>query len=121
MKKLVTILLSLLILSSSGVMVLAKHYCDGELVNARLIEKPDSCCNGENSGCCNTEQQDLKHDDNTLVSVYSFQKEAPALIGTIEFPSLSETIISNNSILKELLQTPQTVSDILIRIQLFLL
>ncbi|MEQ8882259.1 MAG: hypothetical protein RLQ12_21640 [Cyclobacteriaceae bacterium] len=122
MKQIIIILFSLLILSSSGGMVLAKHYCDGELMEAAFFKKLDSCCDGmEETGCCDTEQQDLKHDDNTLVSIYSFEPQSQPLLCTFEFPSLSEIIIRNNFVVKTFLQKPLTVPDILVRYQSFLL
>jgi len=103
-------------------MVMVKHYCGGELMELAFFQQLDSCCDGmEKSGCCETEHQDLKHDDNTPISVYSFEAQVPVLMYVFEFPSLSEIAISNNSIIKAFMQTPITVSDILIRIQLFLL
>ncbi|MEQ8551762.1 MAG: hypothetical protein RIC06_04190 [Cyclobacteriaceae bacterium] len=122
MKLIVTILFSLLILSSSGGMVLAKHFCGGELVETAFFKKLDSCCDGmEERGCCDTEQHDLKHDENTPVSIYSFTAQVPVLMYVFEIPSLSEIISPDNFIVKKFLQKPLTVPDIFARNQSFLL
>ena len=103
-------------------MVLAKHFCGGELVETAFFKKLDSCCDGiEETGCCDTEQQDLKRDENTPVSIYSFTAQVPVLMYVFEIPSLSEIISPDNFIVKKFLQKPLTVPDIFARNQSFLL
>ena len=124
MKRFLVIFFSFLILSSSGGLVLANHFCGGELIEAGLFKELHSCCGGETekpSGCCDLEQEILQHDENTQISFQSIDPPEQVLLQTIEIPTLVQVFIQDNFVDHSYLIHPLTVPDRLARHQSFLL
>ena len=123
-KQVLVIFFSALILSSSGGLVLAKHFCGGELVETAVFEDLHACCGEETempSGCCDFEHEILKHDDNTQISFASLDPPEQILLHTIEYPSFVQTIIQSTFVDNTYLLRSLTVPDRLARYQSFLL
>ncbi len=122
MKQAITILLCFVILFSSGGMVLAKHYCGGELMELALYEELDSCGDGmDKTGCCDEEQQDLRHDDNTLINIYDYEPQIQPLLYELEFFSPLKIAISSAIDVKSTQDLHETGPDLLVWYQSFLL
>ncbi|MDW3212157.1 MAG: hypothetical protein R8N23_19970 [Reichenbachiella sp.] len=123
MKRFLAIFFSFLILSSSGGVVMAKHFCGGELVETAFFEELHSCCEGMDmpTPCCELEHEVVQHDDNTQISFQSVDPPEQVLLYTITYPSLVRVVIRSTFIDNTYLLHPLTVPDRLTRYQSFLL
>jgi len=122
-KRLLVVFFSFSILSSSGGLVMAQHFCAGELIESTFSKELHSCCEGTEApvGCCDMEHQLVQHDDNTLISSQTIDPPSQILLHTVEYPSHIASIIHNNFVRNNYLLRTLTVPDLVIRHQSFLI
>jgi hypothetical protein len=118
--------ISLILFTSTG-MTVGFHYCGKLLEDVALFGKTKPCCEGTEmpSGCCHDEKLEIKSDSYNTAQLISNLGFVPVLITEIAFPVLDFSIHfqnSQSSFLTHLDKNrPPTDSDIVIRIQSFLI
>jgi hypothetical protein len=118
--------IALILFTSTG-MTVGFHYCGKLLQDVALFGKTKPCCSGMEmpSGCCHDEKLEIKSDDfNTAQLIYNLGF-VPVLIAEVAHPVLDFSFHFQNSQSRFLARLdkdrPPTVSDIVIRIQSFLI
>jgi hypothetical protein len=121
LKKVIHIVVSILLLTSTMGLTLSAHYCGENLKSISVLADPASCCDIPD-GCCHDEAETYRVEDDYAAS--SFQFDSKQIINLIQEYSIALVIDlsdKNYSVPSYIEPPPPTIKQVLSSLQVYIL